>query len=103
MLETGQYYGLWVRGELVSAAGVQVYSPKYRVAALGNIATHPAQRGRGYASLVTARLCQSLLETVTHIGLNVHRDNQAALACYRKLGFETVGKYDEWMVERRTQ
>ncbi len=101
MLETGQYFGLRVNRRLVSAAGIHVYSERYRVAAIGNVVTHPAHRNRGYAGLVTARLCQSLLEKVRHIGLNVAADNGAAITCYKNLGFEIVAPYGEFMVERR--
>lgn len=99
MLETGHYYGLRQDGKLVSVAGVHVYSPRYRVAALGNITTHPAFRGRGLAQVVTGRLCQSLLESVDLIGLNVSADNAAAIACYERLGFEQVARYGEYMLE----
>src|SRR5262249_8656142 len=37
MLATGYYFGIRRHGALVSVAGVHVYSPRYRVAALGNI------------------------------------------------------------------
>jgi ribosomal protein S18 acetylase RimI-like enzyme len=94
-IETGLYYGLRVNGELVSAAGPHVYSPVKRVAALGNIVTHPVHRGRGYAAAVTARLCSELHRTVDHIGLNVKADNAAAVACYRRLGFRPVAEYEE--------
>jgi len=99
MLETGQYYG--IRGDegLLAAAGVHVYSLRYRVAALGNIATHPAWRGQGLAKAVTARTCKALLRTVEDIGLNVKSDNQAAISCYISLGFEVVGTYGEFMAE----
>lgn len=50
MLETGHYYGLRAAGVLVSVAGVHVYAPAQRAAALGNIVTHPAARGRSYAT-----------------------------------------------------
>jgi len=100
MLETGQYFGLHVDGRLVSAAGVHVYSEQYRVAAIGNVVTHPAHRNKGYAGLVTARLCQSLIEKVEHVGLNVKADNDAAIACYRKLGFETIAPYGEFTAVR---
>jgi GNAT superfamily N-acetyltransferase len=100
MLATRQYFGLRVDGRLVSAAGVHVYSERYRVAAVGNVVTHPACRNRGYARQVTARLCRSLLEKVEHIGLHVKADNEAALACYRKLGFEIIASYSEFMVEK---
>jgi ribosomal protein S18 acetylase RimI-like enzyme len=86
---------------LVSVAGVHVVSLHYRVAALGNITTRPALRGRGYARRVTAHLCQSLAQRVDHIGLNVKADNAAALACYRRLGFQTIGQYEEFDAKRR--
>jgi len=96
MLEMGQYFGLRQDGRLVSVAGVHVYSEHYRVAALGNIVTHPAYRRRGYARQVMARLCQSVLEKVEHVGLNVKADNDAAIACYARLGFEIIAPYGEF-------
>jgi RimJ/RimL family protein N-acetyltransferase len=101
MLETNQYFGVWGTEGLISVAGVHVYSPRYRVAALGNITTHPAFRGKGHATMVTAALCTSLLKEVDHIGLNVKWDNQVAIRCYRKLGFEVVASYGEYDVARR--
>jgi GNAT superfamily N-acetyltransferase len=94
-IATGHYYGLRVDGELVSAAGCHVYSPAQRVAALGNIVTHPGHRGRGYAAAVTARLCAEVLKTVDHVGLNVKADNAAAVWCYDRLGFRPVAGYEE--------
>jgi RimJ/RimL family protein N-acetyltransferase len=96
MLETGHYYGVRQGGELLSIAGVHVYSPRYRVAALGNITTHPRARGRGLATLATARLCQELRCSVEQIGLNVRADNAGAIACYTKLGFTKIGEYGEY-------
>ncbi len=99
MLETGHYYGVRVGGALLSIAGVHVYSPRYRVAALGNISTHPQARGRGLATLATARLCQELRRSVDRIGLNVRADNTSALACYSKLGFTKNAAYWEYALE----
>ena len=96
MVATGQYFGLRENQQLISVAGVHVYSQRYRVAALGNIVTHPTHRMKRYATLVTARLCQALLDEVDCIGLNVKADNEAALACYRNLGFEIVAPYGEF-------
>lgn len=95
MLGTGEYFGIHDDGALVAAAGVHVFSPQYRVAALGNIATHPKCRRRGYGAVVTAAVCQSLLKKVDQIGLNVAKDNKAAIACYHRLGFEPVVTYLE--------
>ncbi len=101
MLETDQYFGIREGECLVSVAGIHVYSRQYKVAALGNIATAPSHRNKGYGRRVTARTCQSLLGDVCHIGLNVKADNKAAISCYEKLGFETIGSYGEYMVHRQ--
>ena len=95
MLETGCYFGVREGGALVCAAGIHVYSPRYSVAALGNITTAPERRGRGLARRATARLCVALRETIDGIGLNVKADNAAAIACYRRLGFTEVAPYEE--------
>jgi ribosomal protein S18 acetylase RimI-like enzyme len=97
MLQTGHYYGYRERGMILCVAGVHVYSASQRVAALGNITTRPDARGRGLATLVTARLCQELLQRVDQIGLNVRADNAAAIRCYERLGFTRVGQYEELM------
>jgi predicted GNAT family acetyltransferase len=99
MLETGHYFGIRENGALISAGGIHVYSEKYRVAALGNITTHPGRRNKGYARVVTAGLCRSLYDRVDHIGLNVKADNAAAIACYTALGFEICASYAEYMAE----
>ena len=96
MLQTGQYFGVRRDGRWVSVAGIHVYSPAQRVAALGNIATDPAHRGHGLGRQVTARVCASLLGRVQTVGLNVNADNPAALSLYRNLGFKTVAPYEEW-------
>ena len=101
MLETGHYYGVRQAGALLSVAGVHVYSPRYRVAALGNITTHPAARGRGLATLVTAKLCRELRRSVDQVGLNVRADNTSAIACYTKLGFTKIGEYGEYALTLR--
>jgi len=101
MLETQQHFGIQAGGKLVCVGGIHVYSPQYRVAALGNIATHPDRRGRGHGQTVTARICQSLSQTVDDIGLNVKADNHTAIACYERLGFKTVAEYGEFVVQRR--
>jgi RimJ/RimL family protein N-acetyltransferase len=95
MLETGQYVGVRRDGALVAVAGVHVYSPAYRVAALGNVTTHPAARGQGLATAAVAALCRRLLDTVDVVTLNVKADNAAAVAVYDRLGFVRVADYDE--------
>jgi len=101
MLQTGQYFGVWQEGNLVSIAGVHVYSPAYRVAALGNITTHPDFRNQGLGTQVTAALCLSLLEKVDVIGLNVKANNQPAISCYENLGFEIKADYNEFSLQKK--
>jgi RimJ/RimL family protein N-acetyltransferase len=101
MLETGMFFGIRREKKLVSIAGIHVYSPQQRVAALGNITTHPDFRGQGLATIATAKLCQELRQHIEHIGLNVLANNVSAIACYKKLGFEEVGRYGEWMVRSK--
>lgn len=95
MLKTGMYYGLKKNGKIVSAAGIHVYSPNYKVAALGNITTHPAHCGKGYAQKVTAKLCMELFKNTEVIGLNVHSENSSAIHCYENLGFSKIADYLE--------
>ncbi len=99
MLDTNQYYGIRQSDKLISVGGVHIFSHEYRVAALGNIVTDPEYRNRGYAATVTARICKSLLKEIDHIGLNVKADNKGALKCYKKLGFEVIASYGEFVAE----
>ncbi len=99
MLEVGPFYGLRESGRLVSVAGVHIYSPQYRVAALGNVATHPDCRGRGHARKAVRCLCRSIRDKVDHIGLNVKASNVSAIRCYGALGFNVIGQYEECMLE----
>lgn len=99
MLNTGMFFGICEDGSLISAAGIHVFSPEYGVAAIGNIATLPSRRGAGLGKRVTAKLCQELLKQVSWIGLNVLQDNQPAIACYKRLGFEIIDEYEEFMLD----
>jgi ribosomal protein S18 acetylase RimI-like enzyme len=96
MLETGEYFGVRDDDALVGIAGVHVVSAQHGVAALGNIATDPAHRGRGIARRTTAAACSSLLRRVDTISLNVSAENAAAIRCYRALGFDVAATYEEW-------
>lgn len=95
MIELWPFVGIREAGKLVCVAGTHVLSDRYRVAALGNIATRPDRRGRGLARAATAFLCRELFDRVDHLGLNVKTDNAAAIRCYEQLGFEPVCAYLE--------
>ena len=100
LFKAGCYYGIRRGSALISVAGVQAFSPAYKVAALGNVTTHPRMRGRGLSRAVCARLCQALLHHgVEHIGLSVKTDNASAIACYTTLGFEKIIEHGAYMLE----
>lgn len=96
MIETGQYVGVRRDGRLLAVAGVHVWSPRYRVSALGNVTTDPAARRQGLAAIAVATLCRRLRSTVDHITLNVRADNTAAIALYERLGFTRIAEYVEY-------
>ena len=96
MLETGRYVGIRSDGELACVAGVHVWSPRWQVATLGNVATLPEVRGAGLATAACARLCRLLLgDGIDVISLNVRADNVAAIRAYAKLGFAHAADYVE--------
>jgi ribosomal protein S18 acetylase RimI-like enzyme len=99
ILQTGKYFGCRVDDLLVAVAGVHVYSPEYKTAALGSIATHPDHRGKGLASQVTSQLVNELKREVDLICLNVKADNAPAIHCYEKLGFVKTHEYEESLFE----
>ncbi|MFI7606445.1 GNAT family N-acetyltransferase [Micromonospora sp. NPDC049366] len=101
MLETGHYLGVREGGVLVAVAGVHVWSPVYRVAALGNVTTDPVARGRGLAAGVVAALCRRLRASVDHVTLNVRADNGPAVRLYTRLGFTPVAEYGEFRLTAR--
>ena len=103
MLETRRYVGVREGGSLVCVAGVHVWSPTWRVAALGNVATLPEARGRGLATAACAHLCRLLLDDgIETIALNVRADNVAALRSYERLGFAQAADYVEVLLSAKT-
>ncbi len=99
MLDTKQCLGIKGENGLISVAGVHVYSERYKVTALANIATDPDYRRHGYGKAVIAGLCKQVQGHVDHIGLNVKSINMPALRCYESLGFEVIGSYEELIAE----
>ncbi len=102
VLQDGLAFGIRDAGRLVACAGVHVLSRSYRVAALGNVVTSAAHRGRGLALATCAALLRALAPIADVVGLNVDRENRAALRCYERLGFTFVAEYDEAVLHPRT-
>ncbi len=101
-LSSGHYYGIRSEaGILVAVAGVHIVSRSDRLAALGNIVTHPDHRGRGISTRTTAHLCRELAsEGIELFALNVERRNTSAMRVYEKLGFVDHCTYVEAFLTR---
>jgi len=82
---------LHVEGQLASCGQ---FALEDDVVGLYDIYTAPAQRGRGYASLLCMRLLKLAAERgARHAYLQVESDNAAARAIYHRLGFTDAYSY----------
>lgn len=97
----GVYYGVFADGRLVAVAGTHFINAVERLGAVGNVFTHPAYRGRGYATRVTSAVTLAILDRCRDIVLNVSASNLPAQAAYRKLGFREATRFVELVAVRR--
>jgi GNAT superfamily N-acetyltransferase len=101
MLATGNFFGIKQEKQLLSVAGVHIYAPTYRIAVLGNIATHPSMRRRGLATQCMTALLKALEPDVDFIGLITRADNTQAIALYNRTGFSIASTLEEALFEKR--
>ena len=101
VVEDGVYYGVRVRGRLVSAAGTHAINPREEIAVVGNVMTHVDYRDHDFAKMVTSAVTADLLARVTDVALNVHADNDPAVAAYARLGYRTHCQLIERLARRR--
>lgn len=99
MLATGKYFGCFKGEQIVSATGVHVYSREFKIAVLGNIATHSDFRGYGLAAVLSSELTNELVNEGLTVCLNVKADNRSAIRCYEKIGFVHAHTYEESLFE----
>jgi ribosomal protein S18 acetylase RimI-like enzyme len=102
ILDDAVYYGIRIRGRLVSAAGTHVISRREGIAVVGNVMTHADYRGHGFARMVTGAVTADLLEQVPDVALNVHADNGPAIAAYSRLGYREHRRLTERLGRRRS-
>lgn len=101
VVEDGVYYGVRVRGRLVSAAGTHAINPREDIAIVGNVMTHTDFRGHDFAKMVTSAVTAELLGRLPDVVLNVHADNDPAVAAYARLGYRTYCQLIERLARRR--
>jgi len=102
ILDDAVYYGVRVRGRLVSAAGTHVINRREGIAVVGNVMTHADYRGHDFAKMVTGAVTAELLEQVPDVALNVHADNAPAIAAYARLGYREHCRLSERLGRRRS-
>jgi ribosomal protein S18 acetylase RimI-like enzyme len=102
ILDDAVYYGIRIRGRLVSAAGTHVINRREGIAVVGNVMTHADYRGHGFAQMVTSAVTASLLEEVPDVALNVHADNGPAVTAYARLGYREYCRLTERLGRRRS-
>lgn len=101
VLDDGVYFGVRVRGRLVSAAGTHAINPREGIAVVGNVMTHADFRGHDFAKMVTSAVTAELLDRVPDVALNVHADNDPAVAAYARLGYRVHCQLIERLARRR--
>ncbi len=95
-LQTGIFYGVYDQDDLIAISGTHVRSLRFRLAAIGNVFTHPAYRGNGLASATTGSVVIDLLaEGIKTIVLNVSQSNNPAVKAYERIGFRPHCEYFE--------
>ena len=102
ILDDAVYYGIRIRGRLVSAAGTHVINRLEGIAVVGNVMTHADYRGHGFAQVVTGAVTAALLEQVPDVALNVHADNAPAVTAYARLGYREYCRLTERLGRRRS-
>lgn len=101
VVEDGIYYGVRMRGRLVSAAGTHAINEREGIAVVGNVLTHTDYRGHDLAKVVTSAVTADLLGRVTDVALNVHASNVPAVAAYARLGYRIHCRLTERLIRRR--
>lgn len=104
LLDEGVFYGVRADGRLIAIAGTHVVAEPFGVAVIGNVFTHPDERGKGYAGAVTSAAVYNLLRRgCCDVVLNVFATNAPAIAVYRRLGFVTAHQLWSGQAELRQE
>jgi ribosomal protein S18 acetylase RimI-like enzyme len=101
-MEREIYFGIYSGSTLVAAAGTHVRSRRSGLAAVGNVLTRVAYRGRGMATSVTSAVTTAALEEHADVVLNVRQDNAPAIAVYKRLGYRRHAPFVEGPAVRRS-
>lgn len=84
-IEFGNYEGIFYDGKLVAMAGQRLRP--YPYVEVSAVCTHPAYRGRGFASILVLRQVEKIIND-SHIPfLHVRANDKRTMGLYERLGF----------------
>lgn len=95
------YFAVYDGDRIAAAAGTHVRSRQAGIAAVGNVLTRLAHRGRGMATAVTSAVTAAALAEHRDVVLNVRRDNAVAIRVYERLGYQPHATFIEGPAVRR--
>jgi predicted GNAT family acetyltransferase len=84
----GSYVGIRINGELAAMGGERLRIDRYPE--LSAICTHPAHRGKGFATSIIRHLVRNHRREGLVSWLHVGAENRHAVAVYRNIGFNIV-------------
>jgi ribosomal protein S18 acetylase RimI-like enzyme len=100
-VKAGFFHGIYLEERLIGAAGTHMVAKQARLAALGNVMTHPGYRGKGLGKAVSNAVITALFEAnIETVALSVAQDNKPAIAIYEALGFERSSPFIEGQARR---
>jgi RimJ/RimL family protein N-acetyltransferase len=89
-MNLGPFYGIKENdGTITAVAGVHYVTPFGTE--IGNIATHPDHRRKGYAAACVKAVVEEVLETSELVILHYFADNTPAQRLYENMGFRYSG------------
>lgn len=83
----GPFFGVWHEGRLIAMAGERM-RPAPGIAEVSGVCTDPDWRGHGLAAWLIRQVMAGQRARGLASFLHSYADNDAAIALYRKLGFE---------------
>ena len=92
--EMGSYYGIYMDGNLIAAAGERMKMNEFTE--LSAIVTHLEHTGKGYATQLIAYLTDKIFSEGKTPYLHVANTNLNAIKLYEKLGFTIRRKISFW-------
>lgn len=97
----GNYHGIFSEGQLAAMSGERLHPHQFTE--ISTVCTHPNHLGKGYAAALVRHQAQCILDEGRQAFLHVRKDNERAIALYKRLGFTYAGDMNFYFMKRRTR